>query len=356
MIGFLHFLFTSSVFLFTSLLALFEVIFYPGIINRYFGIPLPIFVFFTCCLLFFLGLFVKLPYFKQQSTLILSKFCFIILLTNAIVLFATTVIETLTHTNYIFSTFHFNHHALLYNIWLLATYIFFIQARNLFQDSKEIKKWGIFFSILVVSTVIQVFFRPLDIYAFLSDEDGFYEWMQFGAYAFSGLIFLISAIKAKGGGYLRGMFFFIGFLFFLIAFEEISWFQRVTNHEIALLQESNLKNETNIHNNSIIQSFLYPAYVAVGVYAILSDRIRLLFFSRLSWMKYFTPPVSFFLFFLPLVLVYTSALGLDGYRIYQEESAELLLSLGCLFFAGYVHASLIEKVADTGLGPVTSRM
>ena len=50
----------------------------------------------------------------------------------------------------------------------------------------------------------------------------------------------------------------------LVAFEEVSWFQRVVVFRFDLIQSSNAQNETNIHNLSIVQPHLHVFYAAVA--------------------------------------------------------------------------------------------
>ena len=140
----------------------------------------------------------------------------------------------------------------------------------------------------------------------------------------------------------------------LVCLEEISWGQRLFGVSTPVLLEANVQHEMNLHNLPFIQRSLHGAYIAVGLFgalagALLPGRGSARFRQLARWL---VPPAWLFACFLPvalfyLVLDFTPAawVGSDGLRFgfistYDQEPAELLLSLGFLLFAARALADL----------------
>src|SRR5690606_13350327 len=133
-------------------------------------------------------------------------------------------------------------------------------------------------------------------------EDGIFENLQFLFYLTSGILTLTTVKKLfKLNKFAAISYFFLGLLLITVAFEEISWAQRLTNHSIPLIEQSNYKGETNIHNQNFVGGYLKIAYIITGFYGTFS---YFLLRKIGGWIKFFSPSFEFFLYFLTLSVVY----------------------------------------------------
>jgi hypothetical protein len=150
----------------------------------------------------------------------------------------------------------------------------------------------------------------------------------------------------------------------IVSLEEISWGQRLFGVPTPAALEANVQSEMTLHNMPLLHDFLPFFYAAVGLFgglgwALLGGRGSARFRTLVRWL---VPRSSLAACFLPVVLVYgvlelTPArwVGPDGLRFgfvstYDQEPAELLLSLGFLLFAVHGCARLQGwlRESDTG--------
>ncbi len=245
-------------------------------------------------------------------------------------LFATitlTILELTHYPNYIFSTLRIFHFDFIY-IFLLSylTYLLGIGKESIIKNYKK--------HIFILSLVLLFFFAiiftwPNDFHVLISKEDGILENFQFLFYFIAGSISLFSTKLVYKSKILPGkIYFLLGLALILIAFEEISWGQRITNYSIPVVEQTNYKGETNIHNQSFIGLLvLQTGYIVAGFYG----SFFYLFLNKSKrWVNLLAPSLEFFIYYIVLFLVYTYFIPIN--RIYQEEVAETLFSLGTMIF------------------------
>ena len=101
------------------------------------------------------------------------------------------------------------------------------------------------------------FFIGISWFDWLRSEDGPLEWIQFIEYTLSSLFACIIFIKRKNKKEINSIiWFFIAFLSFLIAGEEISWGERLTGIGITSISNLNVQGETNFHNLPFFHNYL----------------------------------------------------------------------------------------------------
>lgn len=206
--------------------------------------------------------------------------------------------------------------------------------------------------VILVLLFLKIVFNEL--YSNMIQEDNFLEYTQSAMYFFA-FIFAISIaigfFKSKCD--LLGILYLvlsIGFIF--VSMEEISWGQRIFNIKPNNFFELyNVQKELNLHNLGIIHYITYGIFALVGflgafAWLILPEKIKS---SRNSKIYFFVPDWFFALYFFPVFAIYlyyclsgfvTLLLGVDPFRIEKgsfivwrdQEPAELLMSLGFLFF------------------------
>ena len=91
----------------------------------------------------------------------------------------------------------------------------------------------------------------------LRSEDGPLEWLQFIEYLTSSLLALLIYISRKRKSDLDSIIWLlIALLSFVIAGEEISWGERITEIGIDFISEINVQGETNFHNLPFFHNYL----------------------------------------------------------------------------------------------------
>jgi hypothetical protein len=179
-------------------------------------------------------------------------------------------------------------------------------------------------------------------------EDGVVEYSQAIFYFSAGIIALLIARKLKRNKISKWLvyayYLFSGGLFF-VAFEEISWGQRIfglTTPEF--IMEHNVQSELTIHNLEPFQAMLHKAYMAVGLYGafawfvipkkmkILHQRTVGLLAARPLLFLYFFPVFLYYAYY-DFIYVKTPSLYEVIPNLWQwQEAFELLLSLAFLLF------------------------
>lgn len=184
-----------------------------------------------------------------------------------------------------------------------------------------------------------------DTYILLVREDSVIEYAQTLFYFLSSILSILVSRKFLKNmlavhAVLYGML-AIGFLF--ISLEEISWGQRIfsiTNNDY--FEQHNVQHEISLHNLNMIQPLLHPIYILIGAYGAFAWLIVRPLVSR-EKMKcghivnfvvpdWFISSYFFFVFFIDILFHFIKPY-LGGFLLWKdEEPAELLLSLGFLFF------------------------
>ena len=193
-------------------------------------------------------------------------------------------------------------------------------------------------------------------YTGLVGEDGVVEYATSLFYLGAGCLAVLAArgLDLAKQKILAWLWTGLAIALWLVSLEEISWGQRLFEVPTPVLLEANVQHEMNLHNLPLAQRTLHAAYIAVGLFgafagALLAGRGTARFRELMRWLA---PPGWLFACFLPvalfyLVLDYTPSawVGSDGLRFgfistFDQEPAELLLSLGFLLFAAHVFANL----------------
>lgn len=122
------------------------------------------------------------------------------------------------------------------------------------KNTKGIEKYGALIAISISLFFLFIFLFNTSLFNQLSKEDYPVEWCSALLLFASSYVFAYSSIKKIG--YLstskitRWSFFLIAIAFFIIAMEEISWFQRVLGFETPEAFNNNIQDEFNLHNFS----------------------------------------------------------------------------------------------------------
>lgn len=211
--------------------------------------------------------------------------------------------------------------------------------------------------VLAVCGMLKVLYGPESrVYTDLMREDSIVESATSAFYFAAGWLAVLAA-----RGLLRRDERLLGLLWsglavalVIVGLEEISWGQRLFGVPTPELFEANVQHEMNLHNLPPIQRSLHAAYIATGLFgglgwALLGGRGSARFRGRVGWL---VPRRWTFACFAPVAVFYalfdfTPARWIDAHGLrfgfvssYDQEPAELLLSLGFLLFAAHVLARL----------------
>lgn len=194
-----------------------------------------------------------------------------------------------------------------------------------------------------------------DTYILLIQEDTVVEYAQAFFYFLASIFSSLISIRfLKNKLTLHAVLYAIlavGLLFIFL--EEISWGQRIFNIENSdYFNQHNVQNEISLHNLDIVQPMVHKIYILVGFYGAFSWLFVRRFMSRTKTKcshivnfivpDWFISSYFFFVLFIYVLLDYVRPFGVViGIKEFQmgvffewrdQEPAELLLSLGFLFF------------------------
>ena len=132
--------------------------------------------------------------------------------------------------------------------------------------------WRIIILILPLILIIYLLLLrsfSFPVYQRVGAEDNLLEWGQFFLYLFSGILTILLAIKYKENKFLLVIYIILTLGLIFIAFEEISWGERIPflPNIFALpteLTERNVQGEQNIHNIDSIHSIIGYIYIVLG--------------------------------------------------------------------------------------------
>lgn len=181
-------------------------------------------------------------------------------------------------------------------------------------------------------------------------EDSILEYIQFFLYILSG-IFTIKIVKRlielKESKFKIIAFSVLAILFFFIAFEEISWGQRILNIETPeSIASNNIQGELTIHNLAPLQLKMHFAYIAIGIYGISSRfLLKKIFPKQYLKLRIFTPDYFLFPYFLFaivfwfLVSYFPAPLSFMSGNIMPlwkwQELFEMYVAMAFFFYAVY---------------------
>jgi len=164
-----------------------------------------------------------------------------------------------------------------------------------------------------------------DFYLDFVKEDGPVELSTAVFYFLSFLLSVLIAvtfIKQKKNLFAL-LYLLLSAVFFFIAFEEISWGQRIFLFETPEYLADNLQNEMNFHNLPIINdykrySILLVGFVGFILWAVFTHYDKL---KNKSFTKFFVPQVFLMSYFISIIIFY----GMDLFQQYIPKSSEGLL-------------------------------
>lgn len=206
--------------------------------------------------------------------------------------------------------------------------------------------WRIIILILPLILIIYLLLLrsfSFPVYQRVGAEDNLLEWGQFFLYLFSGILTILLAIKYKENKFLLVIYIILTLGLLFIAFEEISWGERIPflPNIFALpteLMERNVQGEQNIHNIDSIHSIIGYIYIVlgfIGCFAWIGKRlikkstnIREAFKKTLN---HIIPEWYYFFYFFPLFINLLSR-NKYGFMPQDYEVAETCLALGVFLF------------------------
>lgn len=189
-------------------------------------------------------------------------------------------------------------------------------------------------------------------------EDSILEYIQFFLYILSG-IFTIKIVKRlielKESKFKIIAFSLLAILFFFIAFEEISWGQRILNIETPdSIASNNAQGELTVHNLAALQLKMHFAYIAIGVYGI-SSRFLLKKILPKQYLKLriFTPDYFLFpYFFFAIVFWYFASYQVSSLSFMTgnivplpkwQELFEVFVAMSFFFFVVYTYKENLKN-------------
>ncbi len=281
--------------IFTLLVAgalLLDTFIYPHVFKNYFLVdsPLLLIIYLVVALVFC----TKIKFLPQKIIRVNQRYVFPILVVALLVLFA---VETRNYPNYVYGLLHLDLTFFAY-LTVLSGALAYI-----FNGGYAQKGWVFYIlpplSLVLVYCLVSV--SP-DLFIKLVQEDGVLEYGQFVLYVLSAVYAfgIFRHFRRKPEKLFSTVFFLLAIGLVFVAFEEISWGQRLFGVETPeVIKEVNHQNELTVHNLEIFQhSYLHLSYMAVGLYGALARFV----FTRIPGVskKYliFAPyTVLFFCFF-----------------------------------------------------------
>ena len=228
----------------------------------------------------------------------------------------------------------------------------FTQSTPLNNHKIKFLKMGIFlFPLIFIFLIIlnKILFGPMnDFYVNFAKEDGPVEYST-AIFYFLSFVFsvIIGSMFYKQKKYLFALLYLLfSAIFFFIAFEEISWGQRIFLFETPEYFAENLQNETNFHNLPIISNYRQYLLVLVsfGVFILWAVFTHYDKLKDRSFTKFFVPKGFMISYFIPVFLflgmyffqnrIPTSPEGLLFYIFHRldYEVNEFILSAGIFIF------------------------
>lgn len=227
-----------------------------------------------------------------------------------------------------------------------------IKSETSKSNKERFLKIGVFlFPIVFIFLIVvdKILFGPLNtVYFDFAKEDGPVEYatavFYFLSFLISGIICFI-LIKEKKN-YFALLYILLSSVFFFIAFEEISWGQRIFLLETPEYFKNNVQNEMNFHNLPMFNNFKRSSILIVGLVGFVlwvvfthSDKLKDKTFTR-----YFIPQRFVMSYFISVVIFYGMDLfhqyipkSSNGFLLYifkwpDHEVFEFLLSVGIFIF------------------------
>jgi hypothetical protein len=209
---------------------------------------------------------------------------------------------------------------------------------------------GIFLAPLaLLSMFAAIKFGVPQTYEAIIQEDHILENLQFVLYASAAVAGFLAAgqFRLLTMRWRAAIWYLFALGILLIAFEEVSWFERVTQLHIDAIVARNTQHEMNIHNLDVVGPWLIVSYMVVGAagaFGWLLKRNSLILPEGLLCL-YFLPTLLMYFYFRVSLLAAThfgnKLLIVGNLMVWRDqEPIETLLALG--FF---LHAALTYRYA-----------
>lgn len=223
-------------------------------------------------------------------------------------------------------------------------------ARKVKPFDNWIKVLIFLFPLFCVAVLYIIFIKKEGFFARLIAEDSIFETIQFHLYFFSAIFsfFVFKYLKKREEKKWKVYaFLLLSLAFCFIAFEEISWGQRILGlNTPEWIAERNAQRETTLHNLNPIQLKMHYLYIVIGVYGVLSRAFLQIFFRKhFTKLEIFTPEYFLIPYFLLAIIFWTSLntfllphLTGDILASWQwQEVFEMLLAFGFFFYIFYTY-------------------
>lgn len=316
---------------------------YEGVILRYLGFQPKQVAYLGLSLILLIRLLSKTSLPKKIAAWLLWY------VTPALSLFAVflNIAPDLFYTNFSFQVFHL-HPVPMQALSAFTLALTVVSFQKDFWQKKP--QWSFFVTPIMLLTQL-LFFKWHYVGTWfhrLRREDGLFEYLT--AFSFLAIsIIAVKLIKKLRQGTLPllykrlliGLFACLAVGSFVVAGEEISWGQRLLGFATPEQWVAvNTQRETTLHNHEQVLKYVYQAYLVLSLYAgfswIAAGGVRQ-FLSKQAqpWLAIISPNWYFMPYFIP-TLMYTVGRFTIGWTYYGlgawEETSEMILSLGLLFF------------------------
>ena len=210
------------------------------------------------------------------------------------------------------------------------------------QSRKQIYKILILiFPLIMLASFILLKVKLPEAYRYIIREDSYIEYAQFLFFFLSGLLSLVISINfLRTEQRLLGLLYLVlalGFLF--VAFEEISWGQRLFNLQAkGYFEERNLQKEYTLHNLNGLTPLHGALCQIIGFYGTFMWLLLPKGIKAISTVRFLIPDWYLAFYFLPSLFrpsyyKYYRSLQDVGFAVWrQQEPIEFLLALGLFLF------------------------
>jgi hypothetical protein len=190
-------------------------------------------------------------------------------------------------------------------------------------------------TIVLINTIDDKYYRHIN------KEDQLVEWLTFGSLFLGGILAIYKAFRLQQ---IKSRYFYFFLLFgiacIILAFEEISWGQRIFSIESSdFFLENSDQQEINIHN--VVNQWLgvrtkHISAIILFFYGVCLPLLNLIkkFSSFLEKTRVIIPPI-----YLTIGFSLGAFLTIDIFSGLEEEIAELFLSLSLLMFVIHEYLS-----------------
>ena len=282
---------------------------------------------------------IKLPAFIENIN------TFLIMPVTLIACVVLPFVDYFTYTNFSYSRLFINFQQMSF----IALGSILVSILNSDLDwLKTHTKFLVFLSApIFIFSLLIVRLWPNDVFMRMVKEDNLIENGQFLVLLTAGGLALFNSLKLLNfNKVIAGLYLIASLGVFFVAGDEVSWGQRVFDISTpARFLNSNVQQETNLHNLSAVNNLIGGIYILVGFYGAFSWFLIPYLSGKKLW-QYFSPPwyLSSF-FFAGFLYNFIAVVLMIGTYGEWSEVAELMLYTGTLLF--FIQNILIPKKAES---------